>query len=71
MAAADLELGYAGAKVYAGFREGARFVVLLFRADRPELVAVSTPTSSASSAPARRAASPRGISRGRARRASA
>jgi alanine dehydrogenase len=40
MAASDLELGYAGAKVYAGFRDGARFVVLLFRADRPELVAV-------------------------------
>ncbi len=40
MAAADLELGYAGAKVYAGFAEGARFVVLLFRADSPELVAV-------------------------------
>ncbi|HEY2542382.1 MAG TPA: ornithine cyclodeaminase family protein [Gaiellaceae bacterium] len=40
MAASDLELGYAGAKVYAGFREGARFVVLLFRADAPELVAV-------------------------------
>ncbi|MFL5913059.1 MAG: ornithine cyclodeaminase family protein [Gaiellaceae bacterium] len=40
MAASDLELGYAGAKVYAGFREGARFVVLLFRVDRPELVAV-------------------------------
>jgi ornithine cyclodeaminase/alanine dehydrogenase-like protein (mu-crystallin family) len=40
MAAADLELGYAGAKVYAGFRDGARFAVLLFRADRPELVAV-------------------------------
>ncbi|HLX31201.1 MAG TPA: ornithine cyclodeaminase family protein [Gaiellaceae bacterium] len=40
MAAADLELGYAGAKVYSGFREGARFVVLLFRADSPELVAV-------------------------------
>jgi alanine dehydrogenase len=40
MAAADLELGYAGAKVYAGFREGARFVVLLFRADAAELVAV-------------------------------
>jgi ornithine cyclodeaminase/alanine dehydrogenase-like protein (mu-crystallin family) len=40
MAAADLELGYAGAKVYAGFGEGARFVVLLFRADSPELVAV-------------------------------
>jgi ornithine cyclodeaminase/alanine dehydrogenase-like protein (mu-crystallin family) len=40
MAAADLELGYAGAKVYAGFPDGARFVVLLFRADSPELVAV-------------------------------
>src|SRR6478735_9427760 len=40
MAAADLELGYAGAKVYAGFRDGARFAVLLFRADLPELVAV-------------------------------
>jgi alanine dehydrogenase len=40
MAASDLELGYAGAKVYAGFREGARFAVLLFRTDAPELVAV-------------------------------
>ncbi len=40
MAAADLELGYAGAKVYAGFRDGARFAVLFFRADAPELVAV-------------------------------
>jgi ornithine cyclodeaminase/alanine dehydrogenase-like protein (mu-crystallin family) len=40
MSAADLELGYAGAKVYAGFGEGARFAVLLFRADSPELVAV-------------------------------
>jgi alanine dehydrogenase len=40
MAAADLGLGYAGAKVYSGFRGGARFVVLLFRAHRPELVAV-------------------------------
>ena len=40
MAAADLELGYAGAKVYAGFGEGARFVVVLFRADSPEVVAV-------------------------------
>jgi ornithine cyclodeaminase/alanine dehydrogenase-like protein (mu-crystallin family) len=39
MAAADLELGYAGAKVYTGFAEGARFAVLLFRTDRPELVA--------------------------------
>ena len=41
MAAADLELGYAGAKVYAGFAgSGARFEVLLFRAGAPELVAV-------------------------------
>ncbi|HUJ56001.1 MAG TPA: ornithine cyclodeaminase family protein [Gaiellaceae bacterium] len=40
MAAADRELGYAGAKVYTGFRDGARFAVLLFRADSPELVAV-------------------------------
>src|SRR6202051_2192758 len=40
MAAADLELGDGGAKVYAGMRAGARFVVLLFRTDRPELVAV-------------------------------
>jgi ornithine cyclodeaminase/alanine dehydrogenase len=40
MAAADLELGYAGAKVYAAFRGGARFAVLLFRTDSPELVAV-------------------------------
>ena len=40
MAAADAELGFAGAKVYAAFRDGARFVVLLFRADSPELVAV-------------------------------
>ena len=40
MAAADLGLGYAGAKVYSGFRAGARFQVLLFRADAPELVAV-------------------------------
>jgi alanine dehydrogenase len=40
MAAADLELGYAGAKVYAAFGDGARFAVLLFRSDRPELEAV-------------------------------
>jgi ornithine cyclodeaminase/alanine dehydrogenase-like protein (mu-crystallin family) len=40
MAASDLELGYAGAKVYAAFSTGARFEVLLFRADAPELVAV-------------------------------
>src|SRR5215831_13628442 len=40
MAASDLELGFAGAKVYAGFAEGASFAVLLFRTDTPELVAV-------------------------------
>jgi len=40
MAASDLELGYAGVKAYAGFGEGAAFVVALFAADRPELVAV-------------------------------
>src|SRR5207302_6388713 len=40
MAASDTGLGYAGAKVYAGFGEGVRFAVLLFRADAPELVAV-------------------------------
>jgi len=40
MAASDLELGYAGAKVYAGFHDGAAFVVPLFSTERPELVAV-------------------------------
>jgi ornithine cyclodeaminase/alanine dehydrogenase-like protein (mu-crystallin family) len=40
MAAADLELGYAGVKAYAAFRTGMRVEVLLFRADAPELVAV-------------------------------
>jgi ornithine cyclodeaminase/alanine dehydrogenase-like protein (mu-crystallin family) len=40
MSASDLELGYAGAKVYTAFAEDARFAVLLFRSDRPELSAV-------------------------------
>jgi alanine dehydrogenase len=40
MAASDVELGYACAKVYAGFAEGAAFVVALFAVDRPELVAL-------------------------------
>ena len=40
MAAADLELGYAGVKAYAGFAEGAAFAVALFAVDRPELLAV-------------------------------
>src|ERR1700756_4529262 len=64
MAAADLELGYAGAKVYAGFHEGARFAVLLFRTDSPELVAVleadklgQLRTGAASAVPAKHLAS--------------
>jgi alanine dehydrogenase len=40
MAAADLELGVAGLKTYAGFPDGVRFVVALFATDRPELLAV-------------------------------
>jgi ornithine cyclodeaminase/alanine dehydrogenase-like protein (mu-crystallin family) len=40
MAASDLELGYAGVKSYAGFADGAAFVVALFSAERPELVAL-------------------------------
>jgi alanine dehydrogenase len=40
MAASDLALGYAGVKAYAGFGDGAAFVVTLFSTARPELVAV-------------------------------
>ena len=40
MAASDLELGYAGVKTYAAFADGAAFVVVLFAADRPEVVAL-------------------------------
>jgi alanine dehydrogenase len=40
MAAADLELGVAGLKAYVGFAEGARFVVALFAAGQPELLAL-------------------------------
>jgi alanine dehydrogenase len=40
MAAADLELGVAGLKTYAHFADGARFVVVLFAADRPEVLAL-------------------------------
>lgn len=40
LAAADLELGVAALKAYTGFRQGARFVVALFAADRPELLAL-------------------------------
>jgi ornithine cyclodeaminase/alanine dehydrogenase-like protein (mu-crystallin family) len=40
MAAADLELGFAGVKAYAAFASGAKFEVLLFRTGEPELVAI-------------------------------
>src|SRR5437867_630261 len=40
MAAADRELGVAGLKTYTGFRDGARFVVVLFAADCPEVLAL-------------------------------
>jgi alanine dehydrogenase len=40
MAAADLELGVAGLKAYSGFRAGTTFLVALFAADRPELLAL-------------------------------
>jgi alanine dehydrogenase len=40
MGAADLELGIAGLKTYAGFTGGVRFVVVLFAADRPEVIAL-------------------------------
>jgi ornithine cyclodeaminase/alanine dehydrogenase-like protein (mu-crystallin family) len=40
MAAADTELGFAGTKCYVSTGEGARFAVLLFHADEPELAAV-------------------------------
>ena len=40
MAASDLELGYAGVKAYAGFGDGAAFVVALFSTQQPALVAV-------------------------------
>jgi alanine dehydrogenase len=40
MAAADLELGVTGLKSYVGFLEGARFVVVLFSADSPDVLAL-------------------------------
>jgi len=40
MSASDVELGYACVKAYAGFAEGAAFLVALFAVDRPELVAL-------------------------------
>ena len=40
MAAADVELGVAGLKTYTAFRGGARFLVVLFSAERAELLAI-------------------------------
>jgi ornithine cyclodeaminase/alanine dehydrogenase-like protein (mu-crystallin family) len=40
MAAADAELHRAGVKTYAGFADGTRFVVVLFAADGPEVLAL-------------------------------
>ncbi|MDQ3889221.1 MAG: ornithine cyclodeaminase family protein [Actinomycetota bacterium] len=40
MAAADRDLGVGGLKTYAGFRSGARFLVVLVAANRPELLAL-------------------------------
>jgi alanine dehydrogenase len=40
MAAADLELRRAAVKTYSSLAEGARFVVVLFAADEPELLAL-------------------------------
>jgi alanine dehydrogenase len=40
MAASDLELAVGGLKAYSGLRTGARFIVALFAADRPELFAL-------------------------------
>jgi ornithine cyclodeaminase/alanine dehydrogenase-like protein (mu-crystallin family) len=40
MAAADREAGYAVVKCYSAFAAGARFVNVLYRADRPEVCAV-------------------------------
>ena len=40
MGAADLDLGVTGLKSYVGFPEGARFVVVLFSAETPEVLAL-------------------------------
>jgi ornithine cyclodeaminase/alanine dehydrogenase-like protein (mu-crystallin family) len=71
MAAADLELGVAGLKAYSGFPDGARFVVALFAADRPELLALieadrlgQRRTGAASAVAARHLARPGALSLG-------
>ena len=65
MAAADLELQRAAVKTYVGFAEGTRFVVALFAADGPELLALIEAdrlgrlrTGAASAVAARRLAKP-------------
>jgi ornithine cyclodeaminase/alanine dehydrogenase-like protein (mu-crystallin family) len=65
MAASDLELRRAGVKTYVGFADGARFVVALFAADEPELLALidadrlgQLRTGAASAVAARRLAKP-------------
>jgi alanine dehydrogenase len=40
MGAVDLELRQAGVKTYVGFAEGTRFVVVLFAADTPDVLAI-------------------------------
>jgi len=40
MGAADLELGVTGLKSYVGFPDGARFIVVLFASDAPEVLAL-------------------------------
>ena len=62
MAASDCGLGLAGGKLYAATAEGATFVVCLFDSETSELVAVIEADQLGASGPARRAASPRGIS---------
>jgi len=65
MAAADLELGVAGHKSYVGFADGARFLLALYAANRPELLALveadrlgQRRTGAASAVAARRLARP-------------
>ena len=65
MVAADLELGVAGHKSYVGFADGARFLLALYAANRPELLALveadrlgQRRTGAASAVAARRLARP-------------
>jgi alanine dehydrogenase len=71
LGAADLELGVAGLKTYVHFASGARFVVVLFAADSPEVLALieadrlgQMRTGGASAVAARHLAKPRASSLG-------